>query len=445
VVFILCASLLIIQACKKKNDNITNPPVIPEKVKITLAADDTTCMEAWIKLSIENGAFPLSLKLTQDGSRKREFNLFQKDTVLYYDSLLPARNYTYSATLLSDTSINQTQVIRTMDTTSHNFTWKVYEFGDAINNFFYDVAVIDENNIWAVGYVKNYDSTGHIEDQLRNLFKWDGTFWKSFRATYGVNQNLSEMYSIFAFSANDVFLGNYTHWVGSSYFSIPVNIEFPTKIYGLWGMNWQDIIVVGVSGLMAHYNGTGWTKLPTLTDLFLGDIYGNAKNGNIYVVGGRISDQSGVVLEKENNNWKVLITGAIALNPGELFSTKLYDAFTSVWVDEKGKVYVAGGLAYQYYRGKWSYLEKLPLILTDTDPYRDGWSYVYSLRGNTSNDIMIAGELNTLQHFNGYTWKQIGPAYNSIDYQWRKVEMKGNTAVAVGTTGSKALVMILKR
>ncbi|MBI2417805.1 MAG: hypothetical protein HYV28_07860, partial [Ignavibacteriales bacterium] len=78
-------------------------------------------------------------------------------------------------------------------------------------------------------------------------------------------------------------------------------------------------------------------------------------------------------------------------------------------------------------------------------PNRFGWSYIYTLRGQYSNDVMIGGELNTLQHFNGYSWRQVGPPFNSTNYNWRKVEMKGNTAVAVGYRGSKAVVMILKR
>ncbi len=47
-----------------------------------------------------------------------------------------------------------------MDTTSHNFTWQTCTFGEHSNSVLYDVAIIDENNIWAVGeiYMNDYGS-----------------------------------------------------------------------------------------------------------------------------------------------------------------------------------------------------------------------------------------------------------------------------------------------
>ncbi|PID55607.1 MAG: hypothetical protein CR986_10730, partial [Ignavibacteriae bacterium] len=50
------------------------------------------------------------------------------------------------------------------DTTFQNFTFKKWEFGNTYSHL-YDVAIIDENNIWAVGEIYTedtytYDSNG---------------------------------------------------------------------------------------------------------------------------------------------------------------------------------------------------------------------------------------------------------------------------------------------
>jgi len=47
-----------------------------------------------------------------------------------------------------------------MDTTSHNFTWQTWTFGEHSSSRLYDVAIINENNIWAVGEIYMKDSLG---------------------------------------------------------------------------------------------------------------------------------------------------------------------------------------------------------------------------------------------------------------------------------------------
>ena len=44
------------------------------------------------------------------------------------------------------------------DTTSHNFTWETWTFGEHSSSVLNDVAIIDENNIWAVGEIYMNDS-----------------------------------------------------------------------------------------------------------------------------------------------------------------------------------------------------------------------------------------------------------------------------------------------
>ena len=60
------------------------------------------------------------------------------------------------------------------DTTSHEFEWQVTYFGEGANSYLKDVAIIDEDNIWAVGEIYETDSLGNIIYPTSNVMHWNG-------------------------------------------------------------------------------------------------------------------------------------------------------------------------------------------------------------------------------------------------------------------------------
>ena len=69
-----------------------------------------------------------------------------------------------------------------MDTTSHNYTWQTFTFGgDAGSSSLNDVAIIDENNIWAVGEIYFKDSLGNRIRNLKCCIHWNGNKWELFK------------------------------------------------------------------------------------------------------------------------------------------------------------------------------------------------------------------------------------------------------------------------
>ena len=65
-----------------------------------------------------------------------------------------------------------------MDTTSHNFTFETFTFGGtAGSSILYDVAIINENDIWAVGeiYIADTSINGYT---TYNAVHWDGNQWE---------------------------------------------------------------------------------------------------------------------------------------------------------------------------------------------------------------------------------------------------------------------------
>lgn len=66
----------------------------------------------------------------------------------------------------------------TIDTTSHNFNFQTWRFGEHSSSTLYDVAIIDENNIWAVGEIYLNDSTGQPDPMPYNAIQWNGIQWQ---------------------------------------------------------------------------------------------------------------------------------------------------------------------------------------------------------------------------------------------------------------------------
>ena len=72
----------------------------------------------------------------------------------------------------------------TIDTTSHNFTFQTWTFGEHSSSTLYDAAIIDDNNIWAVGEIYLNDSTGQPDPQPYAAAHWNGTEWKLMKVSY---------------------------------------------------------------------------------------------------------------------------------------------------------------------------------------------------------------------------------------------------------------------
>jgi hypothetical protein len=64
-----------------------------------------------------------------------------------------------------------------IDTTSHVINWTIDEIGE-YGSILRDVAIIDENNIWAVGEIYLKDTLGNPDPKAYNAVHWDGSKWQ---------------------------------------------------------------------------------------------------------------------------------------------------------------------------------------------------------------------------------------------------------------------------
>ncbi|GAB6283775.1 MAG: hypothetical protein STSR0008_25920 [Ignavibacterium sp.] len=160
ILIIFFSFLLLFFSC----DDSTNPP---EADSINLKLEDVSCTEAWITLTTNNLQLPAEINLLRtdvNGNSVSQISILTtQDSLLYIDSLLPNQTYKFQSVIQSINQSSNELNITTMDTTSHNFTFETYTFGEHSNSVLYDVAIIDENNIWAVGENWISDTTTEVK------------------------------------------------------------------------------------------------------------------------------------------------------------------------------------------------------------------------------------------------------------------------------------------
>lgn len=153
------------------------PPPVPE---ITLELGDVSCTETWINLTTKDLTLPAELTLKQynpsGDSISKVLLLNTQDTLLYIDSLFPNQTCQYLVSSIQHQVTSNELSVTTMDTTSHNFTFQSWTFGTIGSSTLYDVAIISENNIIAVGEIMFADSSPNGYTTY-NAVHWDGNQW----------------------------------------------------------------------------------------------------------------------------------------------------------------------------------------------------------------------------------------------------------------------------
>ena len=166
---------------------------------------------------------------------------------------------------------------------SHDFVWQVDTVGTR-SSYLSDVAIINENDIWAVGEIHTpetdrEDSLGNWV-QPYNAVHWNGQEWELQRipavTAFGTISR-GPMNAVFAFSPDDVWIfsdaGSFAHWNGSNWKSEYVS-ERNGGIRKMWGTSSDNIYFVGNNGNITHYDGSRWQSLESGTTVDIQDIWG---------------------------------------------------------------------------------------------------------------------------------------------------------------------------
>jgi hypothetical protein len=418
--------------------NSLEPPP-PEKT-ITLTLEDVSCIEAWIKLKTTNLQMPTTVTLKQSATggdqTLKTINLEKADTLLYIDSLLPSQTYTFQTSIQpsSHTSEVKSNVlsVTTLDTTSHNFSWQSWTFGEHSTSVLNDVVIISENNIWAVGEIYLNDSLGQPDPHPYAIAHWDGQTWEYKKLFYNINLIVAPIRGILVLNPNDIYLaaGSVFHWDGNSSSAQLVysRLSLPdpnATIEKLWGNSNSSVYGVGNVGSIVFYNDTNWQSIESGTDLHLYDIYG---------------DYSEI-----DGTYEILVTAANRSVSSEKQILKISNTTTVTPLVTEGIPYSIIGIWFKANRKY--YICGAGLFSKNNIETTEAWEeltvsnvYLESIDGNDLNDLVICGSFGELLHYNGVSWRSYSEMPGGSLLLSTKI--KDNLVVTVGIENHRAFIAI---
>lgn len=331
------------------------------------------------------------------------------------------------------------------DTTSHDFVFQIDTLG--VDVFGYpshlkDVAIVDENNVWAVGQIFLEDDSGRADPIQYNAAHWDGKRWQILRALFPICGTTDfapfEAVAIFAFNANEVWVcsgGPILRWTGRSFshsMCIPTDIQ-RGSIIKLWGTGPSSVYAVGYLGTIVHYNGNSWQKVESGTDVDLVDIWGTGDD-DIWIAGLDLTTgQRSVLLHYDGASMRKAYE-YVPPYPG-LKPDRLTGIVNSVWTSSKKEVWVVDAGVFQCPANTLG-----EGLLSWRPSYIIG--FLESLRGSASNNIFVVGHFGTMAHYNGSSWRhyfelsnfQTGPRLRALAVSERSV-------FAVGSVPGQAVIV----
>jgi hypothetical protein len=317
-----------------------------------------------------------------------------------------------------------------LDTTSHAFTWKTYVLGDGNASTLNGVAIINDTLVYVVGDIEKMDSTGQFDPDPYNLAVWDGYQWLLQRIQFYTICGQSHMTSypinsIFEFNQNDIWFSDgdeMVHWTGTNYeHDCSISSQINGAINKIWGTSSNNLYVVGNVGTILHFSSNSWQKLSSGTTTDINDVWGiNSLIGQtVYCPTSNSFDP--------NEDKKILkVTNGNKVDSIKWIGREVY----SVWTPDGNHLYTAGDGVFENDGSGWKEMVTGASIATTR------------VRGNSNADWIVVGGFGFIAHWNGKDFKIYPPAGDII---YRGLAMKGNTVVAVGTTGEDAVVTIGKR
>jgi hypothetical protein len=437
IVFVLFFSLMQI-TCK------SDPPVVPPidppySQTIFLSVADSGLTEVYLSLSMADTLPPRVFELFRNNNKILSGSLFGKETTLVDTTALLNTSYYYQAFRLENvTRKDSSNVVstRTLDTTSHEFAWTEYTFGNWSPNVLRDIEIESDTKIIAVGTISTRDSSGNSTEY--NVIKQENNTWKLqrflsnaqilFPGSIGDDSIFAEGTTLRINSSNDIWLaaGNMHLLTQSSWKQERAEgAGFGSE---LWGDDKNSVWIVGALGTIIKYNGLTWQKQSSGTTVDLTDIWGTPDGSTVWACGYSSDNMRSVLLENKNGSWQTLWSreGVAQVSP---YGYRV----TTIWF--KRNLYLCNSNAVFRLKNN---------VATQISP-SFSW-LIHCIRGNDENDIVVVTEESAIWHYNGNKWKKV---FQNSNMRFESVGMRGNTIVAVGndlsTFPGKAVIVVGKR
>ncbi|NOZ75489.1 MAG: hypothetical protein GXO90_08985, partial [FCB group bacterium] len=367
-----------------------NPPTHHRDSTIHLSVVNEGTFSVRLKVSVEDSSDVWTFRLNRDDSTVAVISSLRADTTVRDGGLLPGHTYRYRAYWLDGgiaTDSSEEVTATTMDTTSHNFIWEIDTLGN-YGSYLNDVAIVDENNIWVVGYITTDTAT-------YNAAHWNGSEWEMIAIQ--PQGYILPIQCIYYYNEEDIWFGQSglpIQWNGHEYYLYtPANSTHPGQptINAIWGSSPDDIYFVG-DGSIVHYDGSVFRRMESGTEVDLIDISGTTDSEHIFAVGKELSGES-TVLEYHDGLWTVL------------YYSQEYYPHVSLY-GQVGCVSVYGDTAYIVTKNglwKFNYQTRSSKLVSRYDSMLITQDYK-SIIVQNPNDIAMEGAGFRLIHFNGVNY-----------------------------------------
>jgi hypothetical protein len=318
------------------------------------------------------------------------------------------------------------------------------------HNYFYGVAAIASNDVWAVG------GYGNLTTRAQQLIQhWDGQNW-TVATTPALPTNYNELLAISAVSTNDVWVvgggdgqGLIEHWDGTSWSVVPnPNPGTGNRFFGVsaiandnvWAVGYQ----VGEDGisqtLVEHWDGTSWSVVPSPNvpnqhnSLFAVTAVPGSPN-ELWAVG-RADPSEPFILHWNGTQWSIVPSppaGSVPLLYGAS-AVSANDVWAVGWTGGKSGPVT---LTMHWDGSAWS-------VVPSPNPSASD-NFLHGVTALATNNVWAVGEFNApggnqrtlFLRWNGTAWEQVpgdnaGP--NGVQFFVNAVSaISGNDIWAVGT------------
>jgi hypothetical protein len=394
-----------------------------------LGLRDYSCTEAWIEVQIGSNDKTANIYIKKNGEIIQTVNVGQSSTLYYFDFLLPNTNYTFDAVTYEDGKEVKSNPVTftTLDTTSHNFSWQTFTFGEHQHSVLYDVAIVNENDIWAVGAIYMNDSLGQPDTQPYAIAHWDGTTWTLMKVPYhDFNQTIKYPGPLFAISIIDseIFVASYANflkWVNGNWEEkafFMKQIPFDGQVLKIFGNDENNIYCVGRNGAIYYYFNSGWNTIGSGTTVNLNDISGMTVNNTIWACGYTNDYGTSALIKIKDGVVEKVFEGLSNSQSNGFYAGPI----SGVWSDNEYRVFMMnwGGIYLQRNNNQF-FLEKEIARFSDAGLGIDGTAY---------NNVFACGE-GFVGHWNGYSYKEY-PELLHQQRTFKSVKANTNTVCVVG-------------
>ncbi|WP_394841944.1 hypothetical protein LZC95_33320 [Pendulispora brunnea] len=200
---------------------------------------------------------------------------------------------------------------------------------------------------------------------------------------------------VWAAASNDVWAvgdgGTIVHFDGTQWSSAPSGTK--ADLRSIHGAGAKDMWAVASDGAIAHYDGNGWKIATTLEDAILGEVLALGP-ADVWVAGQTFSGapygRKGVLAHFDGTSWTKVNTG---------ISLEYYYGITSMWGTSSNDLYFVSGDVYH-----WNGTRAERQLL----PERGSVAHTFSkIWGTAPNDVWVVGsnrDEGIIWHYDGAAW-----------------------------------------